>query len=212
MKFLLVPKEGALGFLTNLSKCGAGRGRAWKLSAFQHQKRSQTVLQAKTSFSRDLASSSLILGEWLSEQLEGLLDLAMIITLHDLSSADPVTALLLSRDRIRHFSWFRVLDYWEQRVVCGKRRESGIERPQMQGYCFLLLRAFSCLSGLHPSPVLPWELLSSELIWANSQWSHLLEDLKPCFTTQDGEFELSLPEILVLIMPKLCNKGGRTAG
>lgn len=61
-------------------------------------------IKAKTSFSRDLATSSLILGERLSEQLEGLLDLAIIITLHDLSSVDPVTAHLLSHDKVRHFS------------------------------------------------------------------------------------------------------------
>lgn len=92
----------------------------------------------------------------------------------------------------------------EEKVVYRKTTNAGILLSSTESSLLLV--------GLHPSPVLPWELLSSELIWANSQWSHLLEDLKPCFTTQDGEFELSLLEILVLIMPKLCNKAGRTAG
>lgn len=91
----------------------------------------------------------------------------------------------------------------EEKVVYRKTTNAGI----------LLFSSESSLL-LVWSPSQPCFTLGvvSELIWANSQWSHLLEDLKPCFTTQDGEFELSLPEILVLIIPKLCNKAGRTAG
>lgn len=73
------------GFLTSLPKYGAERegGELWVLNAVSSQtsKLELDGIIEKTSFCRDLATSSLVLRERLSKMLGGLVDSAMIITL-----------------------------------------------------------------------------------------------------------------------------------